>query len=402
MTDAAFLASLPTVEDPVAKLVRQGRGDLTAQRYSTPPGGNALDRFRLALRIDARDKGAKQGIADTARAYLNLGNKAATAGDLALARSHFEKAIEIATFAPPESKPVTDEVNHRRAALAGPFIDEAKRAAAAWDKEAAQAAYEKALAIDPKNAVAQEGLKKLPSIGSAGFVFRDRLDDGGSGPELVVLPGAKVAAGRYEVTRGEFRRWWTAAGAKVFGAKEPSCRDRESFFRSSKKRNWQNADVQQEDNHPVVCVSWDQAVAFTQWLSQRSGHTYRLLTNAEWDALSRDAKPASCSTANLADAAFNSTFEARSGAACEDGFAGTSPVGRYGAIANGLYDVDGNVREWVNSCQAGATSCREHRMRGRSWMSPPDKETVAFTDTVASDVASNNVGFRVARELGGR
>ena len=55
------LAQVPTVEDPVLKLVRLGRGDLAAQRYSTPPNQNAVDRFKLALRIDARDKGAKQG-----------------------------------------------------------------------------------------------------------------------------------------------------------------------------------------------------------------------------------------------------------------------------------------------------------------------------------------------------
>ncbi|HVJ61387.1 MAG TPA: protein kinase [Tahibacter sp.] len=401
---AAFLASLPTVEDPVNKLVRLGKGDLAAQRYTSPPNSNALDRFKLALRIDSRDKNAKQGIVDTARAYLALADKAQAANDLTLTRSHFERAVEIATVLPAEGKPIVDEVAQRRAKLAGPFIDDARKAAAVWDKEGAKAAYDKALAIDPKNAVAQEGLRKLPSIGSAGYVFRDRAGDGAQGPDLVVLPGQKLAAGRTEVTRGEFKRYWAAAGSRAFAGKEPSCRDRESFFRSSRKRTWQNADITQDDSHPVVCVSWDEAAGYARWLSEQTGRTYRLLSNAEFDQLAREAGAGACTSANLADAAFNKSYDTRTGASCDDGYAASSPVGKFPPTASGVFDIDGNAREWVNACANGApgAGCREHRVRGRSWYSAPDKETAAFTDNVAADVSSNNIGFRIVRELGDR
>lgn len=380
------LAELPTVEDPVQKLVRLGRGDLAAQRYTTPPNQNAVDRFKLALRIDARDKGAKQGLVDTAKAYVTLGNKAQSLGDFAGMKTNFDKALELAAIVPAEGKQVGDEVRQRRSNLAGPLLEDARKAAAEWDKVAAKAAYEKALLIDPNNAVAQEGLRKLPSIGSAGFVFRDKLDDGGQGPDLVVLPGNRIAAGRYELTRGEFRRYWSAGGAK--GAKEVSCRDRESVFRSSKKRGWQNPDIEQDDSHPVVCVSFEQAQGYVRWLSQRSGKTYRLMTSAEFDSLVREAA-AGCGGANLADQAFNKAFDSRAGASCDDGFATTAPVGRFAASPAGLYDLDGNVREWV----------AERRARGRSWLSPPDKEQADVNESVGSDVALNTLGLRVVREL---
>lgn len=382
------LAQVPTVEDPVLKLVRLGRGDLAAQRYSTPPNQNAVDRFKLALRIDARDKGAKQGLVDTAKAYITLGNKAQSLGDLAGMKTNFDKALELAALVPAEGRPVVDEVRQRRSGLAGPLLEDARKAAAEWDKVAAKAAYDKALLIDPNNAVAQEGLRKLPSIGSAGFVFRDKLDDGGQGPELIVLPGNRVAVGRYEVTRAEFRRYWSAGGAK--GAKEVSCRDRESVFRSSRKRGWQNPDIEQDDAHPAVCVSFDQAQGYVRWLSQRSGKTYRLMTSAEFDSLAREANGGGCSSANLADQAFNKAFDSRAGASCDDGFAGTAPVGRFGASASGVYDIDGNVREWV----------AERRGRGRAWLSPTDKEGVDATESVGADVSLNSLGLRVVREVG--
>ncbi|HSX61087.1 MAG TPA: SUMF1/EgtB/PvdO family nonheme iron enzyme, partial [Tahibacter sp.] len=379
-------ADLPTVEDPVQKLVRLGRGDLAAQRYSSPPNQNAVDRFKLALRIDARDKGAKQGLVDTAKAYVTLGNKAQSLSDWSGMKSNFDKAIELAAIVPAEGKVVVDEIRQRRTNLVGPLLEDGRRAAAAWDKNAAKAAYDKALLIDPGNAAAQEGLRKLPAIGSAGFVFRDRLDDGAPGPELVVLPGARIAAGRYELTRGEFRRYWGAGGAGA--SKEVSCRDRESVFRSSKKRGWQNPDIEQDDSHPVVCLSFDQAQGYVRWLSQRTGKTYRLMTSAEFDSLAREAK-ASCGEANLADQAFNKAFDTRAGASCDDGFAGTAPVGRFGASRAGVYDIDGNAREWT----------AERRARGRSWLSPPDKEGVDANESVGADVGLNSLGLRVVREI---
>lgn len=382
------LAQVPTVEDPVLKLVRLGRADLAAQRYSTPPNQNAVDRFKLALRIDARDKGAKQGLVDTAKAYITLGNKAQSLSDFAGMKTNFDKALELAALVPAEGKPVADEVRQRRAGLAGPLLEDARKAAADWDKVAAKAAYDKVLLIDPNNAAAQEGLRKLPSIGSAGFVFRDKLDDGSQGPDMIVLPGNRIAAGRFEVTRGEFRRYWSAGGAK--GSKEVSCRDRESVFRSSKKRGWQNPDIEQDDSHPAVCVSFDQAQGYVRWLSQRSGKTYRLMTSAEFDSLAREVKGGGCSAVNLADQAFNKAFDSRAGASCDDGFAGTSPVGRFGASASGVYDIDGNVREWV----------AERRGRGRAWLSPPDKEGVDANESVGADVSLNSLGLRVVREVG--
>src|SRR5262249_58248563 len=99
--------------------------------------------------------------------------------------------------------------------------------------------------------------------GGPGCGSRDGRGDGAA-PPMVVLPGAKLAMARHPVTRGEFRRYWESAGRAEFSGKEPSCRDRESIFRSSKKRGWENPDITQDDSHPVVCIGWAEAAAHTQ------------------------------------------------------------------------------------------------------------------------------------------
>jgi len=391
--------NFPTVVDPVVEDVRLGRIDLSAQRLTTPPGSNALERFQTALKLDPKNKAAKQGVADVAKKYLELADKNLAAGDAAQFAQFIDRATEVAKGVP-DNVDLPKEIGARRAKAAEPYLTQAKAAAAAWDKAGAKAAYEKALQLDPNSSAARDGIKFAATIGEPGFVFRDKLADGAQGPDLAILD-AKLAMGRHDVTRGEFRRFWGAGGAAAFSGKEPSCRDRESIFRSSKKRNWENPDIAQDDNHPVVCISWAEAAAYAQWLSKQSGKHYRLPSPAEFDRAARRAGGGECK-ANLADASYKRQFDSRSGSDCDDGFPATSPVGKFEA-AGGIYDIDGNVREWVAACGGGGaaesgSSCRDFIAKGRGWLSL-EKEPVTASDTFAADVGLNSVGFRVVRDI---
>jgi serine/threonine-protein kinase PpkA len=390
--------NFPTVIDPVIEAVRLGRIDLAAQRLTTPPGSNALERFTLALKLDPKNKQAKQGIVDIAKKYIEFADKNLAGGDVVQFGQFLERAADVVK-AVPDNADVAKEIAAHRAKAAEPLIAQGRSAAAAWDKAGAKNAYDKALALDPNSTAARDGLKFAATIGEPGFVFRDKAGDG-QGPEMVIAD-AKVALGRHDVTRAEFRRFWNAGGAAQFAGKEVNCRDRESIFRSSKKRNWENPDIAQEDSHPVVCVSWAQAAGFAQWLSKQTGKHYRLPTPAEFDRAARRAGGGECK-ANLADAAFKKQFDSRSGSDCDDGYAATSPVGKFES-AGGLFDIDGNVRQWVAACGGGAaadvgSACRDFIVKGRSWLSQA-KEPVTYSDTFAADVGLNSVGFRVARDI---
>jgi formylglycine-generating enzyme required for sulfatase activity len=399
-------AKAPTVVDPLNEAIRLGRIDIAGQRLITPPGRNALEHFQYALNLEPKSRGAKQGIVDIAKKYIELADKSApekVGGSAALAAyaEQLNHAADVAKMVP-EGADVLKDVAARRRKAAEPLLAQAKVAADKWDKAAATSAYEQALQVDPDSTAARDGLKFAATIGEPGFVFRDKLNDGSQSPAMVILPGASLAMARHPVTRAEFRRFWESGGRAEFSGKEPSCRDRESIFRSSKKRGWENPDIPQDDSHPVVCVGWSEAAAFAQWLSKQTGKRYRLPTPAEYDKVASRAARGDCTSANLADAAYNKQFESRDGSACDDGFAATAPVERFPAV-EGIYDIDGNVREWVAACGNGSaaaagSSCRDFLAKGRAWLSAA-KESATASDSFAADVSLNTVGFRVVREL---
>ncbi len=139
---------------------------------------------------------------------------------------------------------------------------------------------------------------------------------------------------RYEVTLGQWKRFVE-----------------ETHYKPAKKDLWGCVDVgkpmfEQDDRHPVVCVNWYDAEAFAKWLSKKTGLKFRLPTEAEWEyACKKGGGLYSCGDSvngNLAN--YWSGFAGRSG---KDIYKFTSPVGTFPADNLGIYDLSGNVWEWV-------------------------------------------------------
>lgn len=115
--------------------------------------------------------------------------------------------------------------------------------------------------------------KTARGLGEPGYAFHDKLNDGQAGPSLRVI-SAGLAISEREITVGEFTQFWRAADRARLDP--PSCRDRESFFRSSKTRTWQAPGFAQDAEHPVVCVNVAMAEAYADWLCQQDGRTLPL------------------------------------------------------------------------------------------------------------------------------
>ncbi|MBF0465404.1 MAG: formylglycine-generating enzyme family protein [Nitrospirae bacterium] len=140
--------------------------------------------------------------------------------------------------------------------------------------------------------------------------------------------------GKYEVTNEQFRK-----------------------FRSSHDSGKFERLTLNEDKQPVVNVSWDDATAYAKWLSSKSGHTFRLPTEAEWEYAARGGTASSrywgndnaeaCKYANVADATAKKSFPKWTSFNCSDGYLVSAPVGSFKPNAYGLYDMLGNAWEWV-------------------------------------------------------
>lgn len=128
-------------------------------------------------------------------------------------------------------------------------------------------------------------------VGSYRMGSPDTEKDRGAdeGPVHEVRIGYRLAVGKYELTRGEFARFVAAAGYKTEAERSQGCATWSGGkWEYSAERNWRNPGFAQADSHPVVCVSWNDAQAYLDWLNKKvPGKGFRLLSEAEWEFAAR-------------------------------------------------------------------------------------------------------------------
>jgi serine/threonine-protein kinase PpkA len=195
---------------------------------------------------------------------------------------------------------------------------------------------------------------------------------------VLVIPASGgrpgVAFMREEVSRSDY-----SAFASRTGRPAAKCRNRNAPI-NLKKRSWDSPGFSQSGEHPVVCVSYEDARAYAAWLSERTGETFRLPTMAEWRRI----------------ASYTG-----SGSACTDGRVscggeGTVAAGQGPASPLGLVGVKGNAREWLSDC---AGSCKEHLVGGLGWRDSSRTTQGNKTDGMNSESGFDDVGFRLVREV---
>lgn len=291
------------------------------------------------------------------------------------------------------------------------------------------------------------------SLAAPGSVFRDKLQDGGEGPAMVVIPAGKFqmgapegeagrdaderqhsvkiekpfAIGQHEVTRGEFRRFVEVSGHKTDAERNEGGYEGCSVtYREGSEWNdgyragysWWNPNFKQGDAHPVVCVSWNDAMAYAKWLSRQTGRTYRLPTEAEWEYAARagtttvrywgDDPNQACRYANVADQTAKKIFPNLTIHACDDGHVHTAPVGSFQPNAWLLHDMLGNVWEWTCSAYdknyggaeqrcAGNDTIETRVVRGGAWDESPAWVRSALRYGDSPTLRYGNEGFRLAR-----
>ena len=180
--------------------------------------------------------------------------------------------------------------------------------------------------------------------------------------EMISIPGKNYEMGKYEVTQGE----WEAV-----------MEDNPSKFKGA--------------NLPVERVSWNDVQNYLKRLNQKTGKNYRLPTEAEWEYAcyggSQSSNSLYCGGNDLDAVAWHN---GNSGGK-------THPVGQKQANGYVLYDMSGNVWEWMEDCWEG--NCAKHALRGASWSYFPQGMRASFRDGDSSANQYSNGGFRLARTL---
>ena len=264
---------------------------------------------------------------------------------------------------------------------------------------------DKACAECPTTVLLPAGSFQMGSAtGDALFIDRE-------GPLHGVRIGQRLAVAKYAVTRAEFAAFVNASGYRSEAEQGVGCYGwTGSKFEKSTRFNWRQPGFEQGDDYPVVCVSWNDAQKYIDWLNSRSPvKGWRLLSEAEWEYAAR----AGSSTR------YNWGDDIGSGRANCNGCGSrwdnksTSPVASFPANAFGLHDMHGNVWQWVQDAwhdnYSGAPSdgsawlsggdLSERVLRGGSWNINPRGVRSAFRGRSTPDDRSSLIGFRLARTV---
>ena len=279
----------------------------------------------------------------------------------------------------------------------------------------AEAGVESAVieAMARTSVASRPGPASAPSASSSpaaqpGQSFSDTLSSGGRGPEMVVIPAGRFRMGcvsGQECTDAQLPvHDVTIPQAFAVSKYEVTFEDYDRFTYPNRvdDEGWGRG------RRPVINVSWNNAQDYVEWLSAQTGHTYRLLSEAEWEYVARAGSSTAYSWGN--DIGSNRANCDGCGSQWDNDR--TAPVGSFASNAFGVHDMHGNVYEWVEDCwngsYAGAPSdgsawrsgdCERRVWRGGSWIDLPGilRSAIRYREPIGNRLGY--YGFRVARTL---
>ena len=456
--DLAALAARVAAASQVQPLLEQASEQVQKGKLEGAGADSALSLYRKVLALDPENVVARQGLQRVQQASLDRALTAAAENDDAKADAALADAAAIlpSSAALATTRARIAELRNGRASN---LMAQAESAFDAGNLDLAQrlAAQAEVLGAPTGAFLAKVQNARAYASYHPGQVFVDHfLDIVGQAPAMVVIPRGEYlmgapphgrvqvsaeqpqhavtlakgfALGRAEVTVAEFGAFVRASGYvpdadRLDGASVYDEANGRMQMRSGVGWRDDYAGQRAQPDDPVVNVSWNDAHAYVAWLSQRTGKSYRLPTEAEYEYAERggtttaywwgdgtpERKVENLTGGGDRSPAHRSWAHAFKG--YSDGYWGPAPVMSFLPNPFGLYDSDGNVSEWVADCwhdnytrapTDGSAwinpGCDQRVIRGGSWGSAPDQDRSSFRMGAAADSRSGRVGFRVARTL---
>ena len=441
---------------------RAGEEDLRAGRIGED-GDGAIPNFREALALNPDDARARQGLAAAESGLIGRAETAARASDFATAGTWLAEAAKVRD----SSITIADafeRIERIRADTLTRLRDEGLRDLATPQglkaaREKLEDALRMALPGDPVVGQLRERIELVTHYGSfrPRQVFSDALRDGGRGPQMIVVPhgGFQMGAGdaelgasdaekpshyvRFErgfalsiteVTVADFRRYVQASNARPRATRRGHSivyDERSGNFVRHSGVDWQS-DYNGGPalaNAPVMHVSVRDAEHYAIWLSEQTGRSYRLPSEAEFEYVLRAGSsgrypwgdagtppPRSGNFTGAEDVSPSGRRWYNAFVGYGDGWWGPAPVASFEPNAWGVHDVAGNLSEWVADCwhasyrrapADGAAwfnpGCRQRVIRGGNWANAPEQTRAAWRQSQDSDTTSARIGFRLVRGI---
>ena len=429
-------------------------------RYTRPAGASALDYFLQARRAYPDFDPAVAERDRWNRRLLQLAERAAAADDFKTAEARLRESARLV----PDSADVRVaelKVIERRTARTRALVEQGNRAVDRLQLERAEKllAQLRSIAAQPwaaRDLETRIHLARHYGPYEPGETFAEDLRAGGKAPEMVVIryggfmmgsdgddPAGRpsehplhpvtfargFAIGRSEVTVGDFRRFVKASGYQpraTRAGRSTVYDERGGVFSVHEGVDWERDHVGRvaSDSLPVVHVSWEDAVAYTRWLSAQTGNTYRLPSEAEFEYVLRAGTQSPYPWGGGAPQAIVGNLTgggdlSRSGRrwsnafpGYRDAYWGPAPVRNFPVEPFGTFDMIGNVAEWTLDCWHDSyqrapvdgsawvnPGCPRRVVRGASWSSAPDQARSAARQSAPAATTTARLGFRVVREL---
>jgi formylglycine-generating enzyme required for sulfatase activity/serine/threonine protein kinase len=385
-------------------------------------GNHAMGALQALEAFDPQDPFIGEGRQRVALVYGELARESMTRGNFAEARQWLAKGESLQPGLEALGS-LSSEIDNRERK----FQDDVayNRAQGLNSQQSYQAYLASCGPLCGHRSEAEEALERLKTMppSMTNTVFRDQLAEGSSGPEMVLIPAGSFMLGSALEERGRFsdERQHLVQIPKAFAISkyEITFEDYDKFAKATGRqkpddKGWGRG------RRPVINVDWNDALAYSEWLSAQTGQRYRLPTEAEWEYAARAGTQTSrywgndpdkgCDYANGADLTGKTKFPGWNAMNCQDGYVYTAPVGSYKPNPFGLYDMLGNVLEWTCSAYdenyAGAEQrCedkeRAHHLvgRGGSWSDEPRSMRSADRYKGTPEFRDYFLGFRVVRQL---
>ncbi|OED42323.1 hypothetical protein AB833_06625 [Chromatiales bacterium (ex Bugula neritina AB1)] len=398
--------------------------DLKERRLKKPDDNNAFNKIQKLKVLQPYHDYSVNGERYIAKIYISLSRTALKRGDSALAQRYLSTAVEL-------DPQVTgkDELNSEIAKAgssenqvagsgdAAGTVEEAGLAVQSAENvvETAPAASETEQVNDPAATATTDAVAPAvePEDKSLEYIEpvagqKPQAADSGTveffAPVMVAIPAGKFIMGSSSGADDEKPAHEVTISAFSMSRYEITMEQYRVFAAATSRPSPQFEEA--DSKSPVTNVNWLDAISYTEWLSEKTGRKYRLPSEAEWEYAARAGTTTDFNTGEELKGAANCIG---CGSKWDDKRA--APVGNFPPNDFGLYDVHGNVWEWVQDCwtdnydgrdgSAGAIEekgCERRVLRGGSWYNEADYARSSYRGNESPDYRDSGVGFRVAHD----